>query len=129
MLADIQIPRAVKATDVWDIGSIPAGVKLSWYFYTCMGHRNRFQGMNSASLCSLAGRYDNPLPLRFLAPMASLKIPTLVNSSTDFDLSQDNLYMHLNWHAASRQLLDLITPSKKFITSTFVCLYCTVQCF
>jgi hypothetical protein len=31
--------------------------------------------MNSASLCSLAGRYDNPLPPRFLAPIAALKIP------------------------------------------------------
>ncbi len=31
--------------------------------------------MNSASLCSLAGRYDNPLPLRFLAPIDFLKIP------------------------------------------------------
>ncbi len=33
--------------------------------------------MNSASLFSLAGRYDNPLPLRFLAPVDSLKIPVL----------------------------------------------------
>ncbi len=40
-----------------------------------MGPRNRFQGMNSASLCILAGRYDNPLPPRFLAPIYSLKIP------------------------------------------------------
>ncbi len=40
-----------------------------------MGPRNRFQGMISASLCSLAGRYDNPLPPRFLAPIDSLKIP------------------------------------------------------
>ncbi len=31
--------------------------------------------MNSASLCSLAGRYDNPIPPRFLAPIDSLKIP------------------------------------------------------
>jgi hypothetical protein len=30
---------------------------------------NRFQGMNSARLCSLAGRYDNLIPLRFLAPI------------------------------------------------------------
>jgi hypothetical protein len=42
-----------------------------------MGPRNRFQGMNSASLCSLAGRYDNPLPPRFLAPIAAIKIPAL----------------------------------------------------
>ncbi len=34
--------------------------------------------MNSASLCSLAGRYDNPLPPRFPAPIASSKIPALV---------------------------------------------------
>jgi hypothetical protein len=31
--------------------------------------------MNSASLCSLEGRYDNPIPPRFLAPIDSLKIP------------------------------------------------------
>ncbi len=39
---------------------------------------NRFQGMNSASLCSLAGRYDNPIPPRFLAPIDCLKIPALL---------------------------------------------------
>jgi hypothetical protein len=37
---------------------------------------NRFQGMNSASLCSLEGRYDYPIPTRFLAPIDCLKIPT-----------------------------------------------------
>jgi hypothetical protein len=39
----------------------------------------RFQGMNSASLCSLAGRYDNPIPTRCLglAPIDFLKIPAL----------------------------------------------------
>jgi len=31
--------------------------------------------MNSASLCSLAGRYDNDIPTRFLAPIDCLKIP------------------------------------------------------
>ncbi len=40
-----------------------------------MESRSRFQGMNSASLCSLAGRYDNPIPTRFLAPIDCLKIP------------------------------------------------------
>jgi hypothetical protein len=39
--------------------------------------RNRLQGMNSASLCSLAGRYDNSIPPRFLAPIGCLKIPAL----------------------------------------------------
>jgi hypothetical protein len=37
--------------------------------------RNRFQGIDSASLCSLAGRYDNPIPTRFPAPIDSSKIP------------------------------------------------------
>jgi hypothetical protein len=36
--------------------------------------KSRFQGMNSASLCCLAGRYDNTIPTRFLAPIDSLKI-------------------------------------------------------
>jgi hypothetical protein len=40
----------------------------------CTGPQNRFQEMNSASLCSLAGRYDNPLPPRFLAPIDFLEI-------------------------------------------------------
>jgi hypothetical protein len=31
--------------------------------------------MNSASLCSLAGLYDNRIPPRFLAPIDFLKIP------------------------------------------------------
>ncbi len=39
--------------------------------------RNRFQGMNSVSLCSLAGRYDNPISTRCLAPIDCLKIPAL----------------------------------------------------
>ncbi len=31
--------------------------------------KNRFLWINSASLCSLAGRYDNPIPARFLVPI------------------------------------------------------------
>jgi hypothetical protein len=31
--------------------------------------------MNSASLCSQAGRYENPIPPRCLAPIDFLKIP------------------------------------------------------
>jgi hypothetical protein len=34
--------------------------------------------MNSASLCSLAGRYENPIPPRCLAPIDFLKIPALL---------------------------------------------------
>jgi hypothetical protein len=42
-----------------------------------METRNRCQGINSASLCSLAGRYDNPIPTQCLAPIDFLKIPAL----------------------------------------------------
>jgi hypothetical protein len=34
--------------------------------------------MNAASLCSLAGRYENPIPPWCLAPIDFLKIPELV---------------------------------------------------
>ncbi len=43
--------------------------------FAFMEPRNRFQGMNSASLCRLADRYDNPIPTLFLAPIDCLKIP------------------------------------------------------
>ncbi len=33
--------------------------------------------MKSASISSLAGLYDNPIPTRFLAPIDCLKIPAL----------------------------------------------------
>jgi hypothetical protein len=39
--------------------------------------RNRFHGMNSASLFSLAGRYDSHIPTRFQAPIDCLKIPAM----------------------------------------------------
>jgi hypothetical protein len=42
-----------------------------------MGPWNWCQGMNSARLCSLAGRYENPIPPRCLAPIDFLKIPAL----------------------------------------------------
>jgi hypothetical protein len=44
-------------------------------FLNLMETRNRCPGINSASLCSLAGRYDNPIPTRCLAPIDFLKIP------------------------------------------------------
>ncbi len=45
------------------------------YFQTFKEPCNRFQGFDSASLCRLAGRYDNPIPARFLAPTYCFKIP------------------------------------------------------
>ncbi len=43
-------------------------------FETFKEPKNRFQGTNSARLCSQACRYDNPMPTRFLAPIDCLKI-------------------------------------------------------
>jgi hypothetical protein len=40
-----------------------------------MKPRNRFQGINSAGQCSLAGQYNNPIPTWFLVPIDCLKIP------------------------------------------------------
>ncbi len=45
------------------------------YFQTFKEPRNWFQGVDSASLCSLAVRYDNPITTRFLAPIDCSKIP------------------------------------------------------
>jgi hypothetical protein len=53
------------------------------YFEMFMEPRNRFKGMNSASLCSLAARYDNPIPTRFLAPIDCLKITAQMLLSSD----------------------------------------------
>ncbi len=63
--------------------------------------RNRFQGMNSASLCSLAGQYHNPLPTRFLAPIDCLKIPALVTKVGGIDSSESipGLLKHLQIRA------------------------------
>jgi hypothetical protein len=53
-----------------------------------MEPRNQFQGMNSASLRRLAGRYDNPIPIRSLAPINCVKKFRLskVTVPTDSDL-------------------------------------------
>jgi hypothetical protein len=47
-------------------------------FFNLCGPRNRFQRIDSASLCSLASRYDNLIPIRFLAPIDWSKIPAQV---------------------------------------------------
>jgi hypothetical protein len=47
--------------------------------------KNRLQGTNSARLCSLAGKFGNPVPTRFLAPIDYLKIPALDIISRDLN--------------------------------------------
>jgi hypothetical protein len=50
-------------------------------FLPIMEARNRFQGIDSASLCSLAGRYENPIPTRYVQIVHSL----YKNSSSELD--------------------------------------------
>jgi hypothetical protein len=50
------------------------------------------KGIDSASLCSQAGGYDNPIPTRFLAPIDHYEIPALIISQ---------LY---RWHVASKSM-------------------------
>ncbi len=50
-------------------------VFVSFRFVLHEEHRNRFQGTNSASQCSLVGQYNNTIPTRFLVPTDCLKIP------------------------------------------------------
>ncbi len=45
--------------------------------------------MNSASLCCLGGRYENPIPPRFLAPIDFSKIPALSSSVQTFKESRN----------------------------------------
>jgi hypothetical protein len=54
-------------------------------FLTFKEPKNRFQGTNTARLCSLARRYDNPIPSRFLAPIDCLKTPALFIHPGDGD--------------------------------------------
>jgi hypothetical protein len=57
-------------------GTPPSTHAAELDFFNFKEPKNRFQGTNSARLCSLAGRYDNAIP-RFLAPIGCSKIPAL----------------------------------------------------
>ncbi len=72
---------AVQVFDLWDSlrERLPV-TPLDFRFYTNQP-KNRFQGTNSARLCSLASRYNNPIPTRFLAPIDCLKIPAQLDKT------------------------------------------------
>ena len=54
------------------------------------------KGINSVSLCGLVGRYDNPIPTLFLAPIYYLKIPALkcVPTYSEHANSLSNLFLN-----------------------------------
>ena len=66
-----------RRSSIWGTTLAVPGSNQRPIFYIFKEPRTRFQGTNSASLCSLAGRYDNPIPTRFLAPIDCFKIPAL----------------------------------------------------
>jgi hypothetical protein len=70
--------------------------------------------MNSASLCSLAGRYDNPVPPRFLTPIGSIKIPALKTKSTLVFLLAGAAYTHKK--SKSSKLSKLLSKQNKICT-------------
>jgi hypothetical protein len=50
--------------------------------------------MKSDSLCSLAGRYDNPIPPRFLAPIDCLKTPAqLLETIPEHNMRAKDMFM------------------------------------
>ncbi len=70
--------RPVQTQLLLFFSSCSKGHEQSTNFLTFKEPKNLFQGTNSARLCSLAGRYNNPIPTRFLAPTDCLKIPAQV---------------------------------------------------
>jgi hypothetical protein len=75
-------------------------------FFLLFGCLQRRSGIASASLRSLAGRYDNPIPTRFLAPIDCSKIPA------QFILGEIPVGHHLN-------LLDVLRPQPIFKHSKY----------
>jgi hypothetical protein len=65
---------------------------------------NPFQGINSAKLCSLAGRYDNPIPSRFLASIDCLKILALVSVDSWTSCHGHDNPSHIGRHVWSCQV-------------------------
>jgi hypothetical protein len=63
--------------------------------------------MNSASLCSLADRYDNPLPPPLLAPIDSLKIPALHAKKGARHISDGGDFFIIQYSSKLEQTFDM----------------------
>jgi hypothetical protein len=79
--------------------------------------------MNSANLCSLAGRYDTPLPTRFIAPIDCLKISALVLSFKK-RMPIDLFRIHLVPYTWSRSLGPIhVVPHNEILVLVYLVLY------
>jgi hypothetical protein len=67
-------------------------------FLNVYGAQESIPRMNSASLCSLAGRYDNPNPPRFLARIDCLKIPAQASQPGGIDSSESIPWLQKRLH-------------------------------
>jgi hypothetical protein len=83
------------------------------FLLSFMEPRHRFQGIFSANLHSLADRYDNPFPTRFLAPIDCLKIPA--------QMSNDFLYLLLLKSVACNSIISLFKFNLFLIYSGLTC--------
>ncbi len=73
--------------------------KMSWIRNSAFKKpKNRFQGTDSARLCSLAGRYDIAIPTRFLALQRLLKIPAQGVHGSDFLPLHGKYFIMRNWY-------------------------------
>ncbi len=99
-------------------------------FLNVMEPRNRFQGMNFARLCSLAGRYDNPIPTRFLAPINFFTIPAQIKHSPFTSLwggsvSVDLIFMIKLGSKENSHLFFFSIKSTLILTFTIINIYRT----
>jgi len=65
----------------WEVvggGSPPPPQPLEPIFLNVYGAQESIPRNEFRHLCSLAGRYNNPIPTWFLAPIDCLKIPALL---------------------------------------------------
>ena len=74
----VQIPKVKKLHILIDFRSILAEIKTAKnsepeFLNFFKEPKNRFQGINTASLCSPAGRNNNPIPTLFLVHTDCLK--------------------------------------------------------
>jgi hypothetical protein len=120
-------PRRILSPETQE--SIPSlfvvPTRQSLYFKTFMEPRNRFQGMNSASLCSLAGRYDNPIPTRFLAPTDTYRLAESI--PRNLFLGSLNVYKYglwtlsysiINFQYVYFNMFNIIFTNRLLLTST-----------
>ncbi len=71
--------------------------------------------MDSTSLCSLAGQYDNPIPTRSLAPVDCLKIPALFCMYDDVCFMNFPNFVYTYRHLINKKSVLLVHTSTVYV--------------